>query len=126
MSPDSNAKKNPTYQEVCSGSTGHVEVFQFEYFVGHGTDEEKRRNYRELCKFFYQFHDPTTKNAQGNDHGTQYASNIFCYNDLQQSIAEDVKTELQTQLNADKIVFANSAYRFKNKEVSMAPMGEVD
>ena len=66
MGPEG-AKIDPTYKEVCSGETGHVEVYDFQYS---GDDEM----YKELVKFFFQFHDPTTLNSQGNDKGTQYAS----------------------------------------------------
>ena len=66
MGPEG-AKVDPTYKEVCSGSTGHVEVFDFQYAGG----EEMFEN---LVRFFFQFHDPTTLNAQQNDVGTQYAS----------------------------------------------------
>lgn len=65
MGPTS-AKENPTYQEVCSGITGHVEVYNLKYTGGAET-------YESLVKFFFQFHDPTTLNRQGNDQGTQYS-----------------------------------------------------
>ncbi len=66
------ARENPDYDSVCTGKTGHVEVYNFE-FMGN-TD-----TYRNLVKHFFMFHDPTTANRQGNDVGTQYASVIFCY-----------------------------------------------
>ena len=85
-------KSNPTYKEVCSGSTGCVEVFDMTY---HGGAEM----YRELVHFFFQFHDPTTMNQQGNDKGTQYASVIFCYDNIQKDIALEVIKELQDHLD---------------------------
>ena len=76
MSPDKNAVKNPNYREVCSGSTGHVEVLHILY-------DADKCSYEEMVKFFYTFHDPTTKNRQGNDAGTQYASVIFHHDEKQ-------------------------------------------
>ncbi len=77
------APTNPTYREVCSGATGHVEVYNFQFTGG-------APYYEELVKFFFQFHDPTTLNRQGNDRGTQYASVIYCENAEQLEIANRV------------------------------------
>ena len=87
MGPEG-SKVNPSYKEVCSGSTGHVEVYECEFSGGDET-------YRKLVKFFFSFHDPTTANCQGNDRGTQYASVIYCSDDKQFQIASEVKRELQ-------------------------------
>lgn len=87
------AKANPSYMEVCSGRTGHVEVFDFKFTPA--TPE----TFEKLCRFFFQFHDPTTMNRQGNDAGTQYASVIYCYSDAQVEIASKVKSELQALLD---------------------------
>lgn len=95
MGPES-APANPTYKEVCSGATGHVEVYDFEYSGG-------LLYYEALVRFFFQFHDPTTVKRQGNDKGTQYASTIFCYDQAQFEIATKVKKELQDILNAKKL-----------------------
>jgi len=66
--------------------------------------------YEKLVRFFFQFHDPTTANRQGNDEGTQYASVIYCYDDLQLKIANKVKDELQTLLHNKKLnCFQNEA-----------------
>jgi peptide-methionine (S)-S-oxide reductase len=89
MNPDINGKKNPSYREVCSGSTGHVEVLNIQLI--NPTPEL----FEELCKFVYMFHDPTTLNRQGNDVGTQYASVFFCSDVKQKEIATKVKAELQ-------------------------------
>ena len=89
-------KENPTYREVCSGTTGHVEVYDFSY-------EGDETTYEELCKYFFSFHDPTTLNRQGNDVGTQYASIIFYYNEKQKEIAEKVVKDVQSALDAGKI-----------------------
>jgi peptide-methionine (S)-S-oxide reductase len=96
MGPE-NARQNPTYREVCNGDTGHVEVYDFEFSGG-------AAYYEELVKYFFQFHDPTTFNRQGNDRGTQYASVIYCYSDQQVEIATKVKNELQDLLNKKKLV----------------------
>lgn len=72
------AKANPSYREVCSGRTGHVEVYDFEF-------DGNLSTYENLIKHFFSFHDPTTENRQGNDQGTQYASTIFYYDDDQVS-----------------------------------------
>jgi len=101
------AKPNPTYREVCTGTTGHVEVYDFKF-----SGEEKA--YEDLVKHFFMFHDPTTLNRQGNDRGTQYASAIFCYDKTQMEIANKVKNELQALITAGKI----GAYQ--NKQVETA------
>ena len=96
MSGNANAKQNPSYREVCSGSTGHVEVLDVEL-----ADPDK--TFEPLVRFFFQFHDPTTKNRQGNDVGTQYASVIFCRDEKQAKIARRVKSELQQLVSDGKI-----------------------
>lgn len=99
MSPDPNAIENPSYRQVCSGSTGHVEVLYVEL-------NDPTKTYEELIRFFFQFHDPTTLNRQGNDSGTQYASAIFCGDDKQKKIAQKVKGELQELVTAGKVRYA--------------------
>ena len=73
--------ENPTYKQVCEGNTGHAEVVQI-YF-----DPEKI-NYESLLEVFWETHDPTTLNRQGNDTGTQYRSVIFYHNTHQKELAE--------------------------------------
>lgn len=90
------AKENPTYREVCTGQTGHVEVFDVNFTGGD-------RTFEYLCRHFFTFHDPTTLNRQGNDVGSQYASVIYCYTDEQITIAERVRHEIQ-QLLDKKII----------------------
>ena len=88
-------KVNPTYREVCSGATGHVEVFDCAF---HGDDSI----YEELCRFFFSFHDPTTENMQGNDVGSQYGSVIFYHTSAQKTLANRVKGELQAAIDQNK------------------------
>ena len=75
-------------------------------------DRIRRSTFEPLIKFFFQFHDPTTKDQQGNDVGTQYSSVIFCDDDAQTSIANKVKIELQQLVDDGKIK------AFVNKQVS--------
>ena len=79
--------KNPTYKEVCSGTTGHVEVCQILY-------NPKEISFKDLLEAFWQTHDPTTINRQGNDFGTQYRSVVFYHNDEQKELAQKYKMEL--------------------------------
>ena len=78
---------NPTYEEVCSGSTGHAEVCQLTY-------DPSKITYTELLEVFWQIHDPTTLNRQGEDVGTQYRSVVFYHNAQQKILAEKYKKEL--------------------------------
>ncbi|HZL09337.1 MAG TPA: peptide-methionine (S)-S-oxide reductase MsrA [Prolixibacteraceae bacterium] len=89
--------KNPTYKEVCTGTTGHAEVIQV-------TFDPKTISFRELLEVFWQTHDPTTLNRQGADVGTQYRSVIFYHSPEQQEIAEKYKVELNTENVFDKPV----------------------
>lgn len=79
--------KNPTYEQVCTGLTGHAEVIQITY-------DPKVISYDELLEVFWKTHDPTTLNRQGNDVGTQYRSVIFDHNDQQRQLAEEYKRKL--------------------------------
>jgi peptide-methionine (S)-S-oxide reductase len=81
------AKPNPTYKEVCSGSTGHAECIQITY-------DPTRISFDELLEVFWKTHDPTTLNRQGNDVGTQYRSGIFYHNEEQRLKAEQYKIAL--------------------------------
>ena len=80
-------KLNPTYNQVCSGTTGHAECVEVAY-------DPQKITYQELLEAFFRSHDPTTLNRQGADVGTQYRSVIFYHNDEQKRLAETAKTEL--------------------------------
>lgn len=95
------ALANPTYRDVCTGKTGHVEVCHFHYSGGD-------KIYESLCRHFFSFHDPTTLNRQGNDIGAQYASVIFYYNSRQRMIAENVRMDYQNLLDQNRIRYSGS------------------
>jgi len=80
-------KVNPTYKEVCTGRTGHAEVAQI-------TFDPATISFDELLNMFWQSHDPTTRDRQGNDVGTQYRSAVFYHNEEQRSAAEESKENL--------------------------------
>lgn len=79
--------ENPTYREVCNGTTGHAEVIQVTY-------DPTVAKYPELLEVFWKTHDPTTLNRQGNDVGTQYRSVVFYHDEEQRQVAEKTKEQL--------------------------------
>lgn len=81
---------NPTYEEVCSGTTGHAEVVEITY-------DKTKTNLDEIFKVFFTVHDPTTLNRQGGDRGTQYRSSIFYANDEQKKMAQSIINQLNTE-----------------------------
>ena len=103
----------PTYEQVCSGDTGHAEVVQV-------TFDPDVISYRELLEIFFTIHDPTTLNRQGADVGTQYRSAIFYHSAAQQATAEQVIAALEaehvwdgkivTQVVAYEMFYAAEAY----------------
>jgi peptide-methionine (S)-S-oxide reductase len=83
-------RANPTYEQVCTGATGHAEVIQI-------TFDPSVISYRDLLDVFFTVHDPTTLNRQGGDVGTQYRSVIFAHTPEQRQIAERTIAEITAQ-----------------------------
>ena len=105
--------KNPTYKDVCSGTTGHAEVVQI-------TFDNTKTSIEEILKVFFTVHDPTTLNRQGADEGTQYRSVIFYHNKQQYTVAKSIIDELNkvkaypapivTELKAYTVFYKAEAY----------------
>jgi peptide-methionine (S)-S-oxide reductase len=81
---------NPSYEQVCTGKTGHAETIQMEY-------DPKIISFEKILYIFWHTHDPTTLNRQGNDVGTQYRSAIFYHDENQKNIAEKSKEEIEKE-----------------------------
>ncbi len=81
----------PTYEQVCSGATGCVEVIRVSF-------DAERISLREVLEIFFVIHDPTTLNRQGNDVGTQYRSGVYVHDPAQQAVAREVMDEVNAQL----------------------------
>ena len=102
-------KENPTYEEVCTGATGHAEVVEVDY-------EPEKISYEDLLDVFWDIHDPTTLNRQGPDIGTQYRSAIYFHSPEQQEAARKSLME-QNRLgrfrnpNVTEITPANTFYK---------------
>ncbi|MBZ5499830.1 MAG: peptide-methionine (S)-S-oxide reductase MsrA [Acidobacteriia bacterium] len=80
----------PTYEQVCTGTTGHAEVCQITY-------DPQKISYDELLEVFWKTHDPTTWNRQGNDIGTQYRSMVLYHDEEQKRLAESYKAKLDRE-----------------------------
>ena len=106
--------KNPTYEQVCTGKTGHAEAVQIIY-------NPKIITYEQLLETFWMIHDPTQKNRQGPDIGTQYRSAIFYHNQEQKHIAEGSKKQkekylgvkIQTEITLAKEFYPAEEYHQK-------------
>ena len=118
--------ENPTYEQVCTGGTGHAEVVQVEY-------DPDAVSFEELLEVFWKNHDPTQVNRQGPDVGSQYRSAIFYSDDEQRRIAEAAKERAQESYKrpiATEITPAETFYRaeeyhqryFEKKGISSCPV----
>ena len=101
--------KNPTYEKVCSGKTGHVEAVEVIF-------NKDKISYDELLDIFWKIHNPTTKNRQGLDIGTQYNSVIFYYNKKQKEVAEKSKKEIQKKSKKEIVTQIKKASDFWKAE----------
>ena len=100
---------NPSYEQVCGGDTGHVEVVKVSF-------DAERITLREVLEIFFHIHDPTTKNRQGNDVGTQYRSGIYYVGAEQERVARAVFTELAPLANYSKAEAYHQHYYARNPE----------
>jgi peptide-methionine (S)-S-oxide reductase len=110
----------PTYEDICTGKTGHAEVVQLSF-------DPAIISYQEILEIFFTLHDPTQLNRQGNDIGTQYRSAIFYHDQSQKKIAEKIIEEMTdaemfnqaivTEISAEQIFYSGEGYHqdyFKN------------
>lgn len=96
---------NPTYEQVCAGRTGHIEVARVEF-------DPAVVSYREILEVFFAIHDPTSRDRQGNDIGAQYRSAIFTHSDEQRRVAEDIISELQPEFASPIVTEVRPAAEF--------------
>jgi len=94
---ESGVAESPTYELVEEGKSGHVHVVLIEF------NDPSTHLFEELIRFFFQFHDPTTKFRQGSDKGFQFSSWVFCEDDLQKSIAQKIRREIEILLHDGRI-----------------------
>jgi peptide-methionine (S)-S-oxide reductase len=96
---------NPTYEEICSGNSGHAEVVQVVF-------DPKKLPLEKVLEWFWELHDPTTLNRQGNDSGTQYRSAIFYLTDAQKSVAEASKAAFKEHFKDPIVTEITKATKF--------------
>jgi len=101
--------KDPTYEQVCEGTTGHAEVVRV-------TFDPDIIGYREILEIFFTIHDPTTVNRQGNDVGSQYRSVIYFHSPQQQGIARQVIAEMANVWDAPIVTELSSAETYYKAE----------
>jgi len=101
--------ENPTYEEVCSHTTGHAEAVLVEF-------DPKKVDFEALCKHFFRLHDPTQLNRQGPDVGDNYRSAIFYVTDEQKEIAEKVLAEVQPKVDKPIVTQIEQAGPFYEAE----------
>ncbi len=101
--------ENPTYEDVCTGKTGHAEVVEVEY-------DPFRVSYEELLEMFWDNHDPTTPNRQGPDIGTQYRSAIFFHTPEQEAAARASKKKVQGRFKNPIVTEITPASKFYRAE----------
>ncbi|AMP06935.1 peptide-methionine (S)-S-oxide reductase MsrA [Collimonas pratensis] len=100
---------NPSYEQVCEGTTGHAEVVAL-------TFDNEKISYRELLEIFFTIHDPTTLNRQGNDVGTQYRSAIYYQSPQQKEVAEKVVAEMANVWDAPIVTELSAAETYYKAE----------
>ncbi len=88
---------NPTYKDICTGDTGHAEAIEI-------TFDPQKTDYRAILEFFFQIHDPTTLNRQGNDAGSQYRSEIFYCDNSQKEVAEQILKDIEAAGIFDNLI----------------------
>jgi peptide-methionine (S)-S-oxide reductase len=103
------AQPNPSYEQVCTGDTGHAEVIRLEF-------DPSVISYRDLLEIFFTIHDPTTLNRQGNDVGTQYRSVIYFQNPQQEATARQVIAEMAHVWDAPIVTELSPAEPFYKAE----------
>lgn len=102
-------RANPTYQEICTGATGHAEVVKI-------TFDENVISYEDILDIFFEIHDPTSLNRQGADAGTQYRSVIYYLNEEQKDAAEAKMEDLQKSLSSPIVTELSPAPEFFDAE----------
>jgi peptide-methionine (S)-S-oxide reductase len=122
MNPNHDANeptsKSITYQEVCQGKSGYVEVLLLEL-------HDPQTHFEDVIRFFFGIHDPTTINLQGADRGTQYSSVIFCADECQKAIVRKVMEELEHFLSCSGgIIHCYERKVVQTKVVDLTPFTE--